>query len=84
MSLSNVMRGSLTEPPLQRRLATTTMNVIDEDINPPVCEEKGKGSYGEGDEQVLDEQPAGEGRDGNVHLDDDGDGGVHLDCQCRW
>ena len=52
----------------------------------PVGEEKGEGSYGEGDEEVLDEEPAGEGGDSGVHLDDDatdqnaeGDGDTNMD-----
>ena len=45
----------------------------------PVGEEKGEGSYGEGDEEVLDEEPTGEGGDGAIHLEDDsGDSGVNL------
>ena len=51
----------------------------------PVGEEEGKGSNCKGDEQVLDEDPSGQGGDRGVHLDDDhsidddDDGGVYLD-----
>ena len=48
----------------------------------PVGKEKGEGSKGEGDEEVLDEDPASEGGDGAVHLDDEyGSGHYQLSNQ---
>ena len=55
-----------------------------EKIYLPVGKEKGEGSKGEGDEEVLDEDPASEGCDGGVHLDEHGSDQLSNQLDTFW